>query len=56
MLRINNGPTDMSLDDYTGYVRECVQNNSNFQVIDTNSKLPVNNPLSSVPGLLKEGH
>jgi len=43
----------MSLDEYTVNVRESVQNNSNFQVIDTNSNVPVNNSSSSVTGLLK---
>lgn len=55
LLRINNEPTDMSLDDYTNNVNESMQNNSNFQVTGSNSTILANNPASSVSGTLKEG-
>jgi len=55
LLRINNEPTDMTLDEYTKNINESVQNNSNFQVTNTNSTVLGNNPASSVTGILKEG-
>ena len=55
LVRINNEPTDMSLDEYTANVNESVQKNSNFQVINTNSTVLANIPASSVTGILKEG-
>lgn len=55
LLRINNEPTDMSLEEYTKNVNESMQNNSNFQVTGSNSTVLANNPASSVSGMLKEG-
>jgi len=55
LLRINNEPTNMTLDEYTKNINESVQNNSNFQVTNTNSTVLANNPASSVTGILKEG-
>jgi hypothetical protein len=55
LLRINNEPTDMTLDEYTKNINESVQNNSNFQVTNSNSTVLGNNPASSVTGILKEG-
>jgi len=55
LLRINNEPTNMTLDEYTKNINESVQNNSNFQVTNTNSTVLGNNPASSVTGILKEG-
>jgi PsbP-like protein len=55
LIRINNEPTDMSLDEYTNNVNESMQNNSNFQVTGSNSTVLANNPASSVTGILKEG-
>lgn len=56
LLRINNEPTNMTLDEYTKNINESVQNNSNFQVTNTNSTVLANNPASSVTGILKEGN
>ena len=55
LLRINNEPTNMTLDEYTKNINESVQNNSNFQITNTNSTVLANNPASSVTGILKEG-
>lgn len=55
LIRINNEPTDMSLDDYTKNVNESIQSNSNFKVISSNSTVLGNNSASSVTGTLKEG-
>jgi hypothetical protein len=55
LLRINNEPTDMTLDEYSKNVNESVQNNSNFQLTSSNSTVLANNPASSVTGILKEG-
>ena len=55
LLRINNEPTDMSLDEYTNSVNESMQNNSNFEVTGSNSTVLANNPAASVSGMLKEG-
>ena len=55
LLRINNEPTDMTFDEYTKNVNESVQNNSNFQVTNTNSTVLANNPAFSVTGIQKEG-
>jgi hypothetical protein len=55
LIRINNEPTDMSLDEYTNNVNESIQNNNNFQVTGSNSTVLSNNPASSVTGILKEG-
>lgn len=55
LLRINNDPTNMTLDEYTKNINESVQNNSNFRITNTNSTVLANNPASSVTGILKEG-
>jgi PsbP-like protein len=55
LIRINNEPTDMSLDEYTDNINESMQKNSNFQVTGSNSTTLSNNPASSVTGILKEG-
>ena len=56
LIRINNEPTDMSLDEYSANVNESMQNNSNFQVTGSNSTVLANSPAASVTGILKEGN
>jgi methylglyoxal synthase len=55
LIRINNEPTEMSLEEYTKNVNESIQSNSNFQLTGSNSTVLANNPASSVTGILKEG-
>jgi len=55
LIRINNDPTEMSLEEYTNNVNESMKNNSNYQLTGSNSTVLATNPASSVTGILKEG-
>jgi cytoskeletal protein RodZ len=55
VLRINNIPTNFTLDDYSMRVRDALEKNSNFSVINFNSTVLSGNPAYGVIGIENEG-
>ena len=55
VLRINNIPTNLTLDDYSMRVRDALEKNSNFKIINFNSTVLSTNPAYGVTGVENEG-
>jgi hypothetical protein len=55
LVRVNNQPTDLSLDDYSEKVNESLSNNTNFRIDSFETTFLSDNPAYSLIGASQEG-